>query len=351
MVLAAEVNAQTIVLEDFATRRLTWANDGTKLFDIYTGEDPDQIDGGFSGGIWTITGATTAGAPAGCYTGCGFYWHSAPYPYLWNGGTFPNGFMQSYIKSGTFNASTTNRMNFKLKCNADVPRSSSGSSTFNVGTYVKAHTDTDQSNQGRHFYHGFSPNVYNGHWMLVELNTQPDHEVGISGQPANDPVMPSVHYFDGMTRFYFDNDGTSNLNGAGFSRKVCQFKELWLRNVSNENDHMIASTTGQHNGSYFEVTWATPPNQALTYDVAYSRSTMKPNNFAGGTSGGTVQSTGNDYPGVYWQSPTLPLDTGLYVGIRAPGDTIFTEIFIPPMDTGGGGPPPAAPTSVRVSQY
>src|SRR6266536_362712 len=138
--IVAPAMAQTvpsIVLEDFATRRLTWANDGTKLFDVYLGEGPDQIDGGISNGVWTVTGATTAGAPAGCYTGCGLYWQFLTYPYLWNGGSKPNGFMQGYIKSGTFDANNTNRLQFKMMCTADVPRPTDGSSTFNTGKVLQ----------------------------------------------------------------------------------------------------------------------------------------------------------------------------------------------------------------------
>jgi len=187
-----------------------------------------------------------------------------------------------------------------------------------------------------HYYHQFDFNVYSGHWILVETNMQPQHIVGGPGtNPPYDPEYSAptygtpVHYFDGMTTWYFDTQG-AGAGGAAWAQKDCYFKDIELREVDNEPDTLVASTTGQYNGAQFELTWA-GPGTGQVYNVYYSRSSMHVSGLQGGTSGGTVSDPGG-YKGVFWQSPSLPLSTGLYVAVQPQGNTNFSEIFIPPMD-------------------
>jgi len=326
--LAASASAQ-VILDDFATRRLN--PQGSNLFQLYTGEDAGQVDYGVSNGVWHIKGDTTSDCASGCYTGGGIYWQMITYPYQW-----PSGFMQSYVKTGTF-SSTMNRLNFKFSCSATIPRNTDGSDTLQIGTYVKPHSDSNQSNQGQHYYHQFDFNVYSGHWILAELNMQPQHIVG--GPTTNPPYDPefnsptmggAVHYFDGLTRWYFDTQGAGS-NGAGWAQKDCYFKDIELRQVDSEPESLVSSTTGQYNGNQFELTWA-GPGTGQAYSVYYSRASMHIAGLQTGTPGGTVSDPGG-YKAVFWQSPSLPLGTGLYVAVQPQGNSNFSEIFIPPMDS------------------
>jgi hypothetical protein len=326
--LVATTSAQ-VTLEDFSSRRLNPL--GSNLFQLYTGEDAAQVDYGVSNGVWHIKGDTTSDCTSGCYTGGGIYWQMFSYPYLW-----PSGFMESYVKSGTFSPSI-NRLNLKFSCSASVPRNVDGSDTLQIGTYVKPHSDLNQSNQGQHYYHQFDFNVYNGHWILVEFNMQPQHIVGgpttnpIYDPEYNSPTMGgAVHYFDGLTRWYFDTQG-AGPNGAAWAQKDCYFKDVELRQVDSEPDTLVSSTTGQHNGTQFELTWA-GPGTGQAYNVYYSRTSMHVTGLQSGTSGGSVSDPGG-YKAVYWQSPALPLGTGLYVAVQPQGANNFSEIFIPPMDS------------------
>ena len=326
----ATASAQ-IILEDFATVRTNSDKPPDQLFALYLGEDQYQIDHGFANGVWHVTGDVATDTTNNCYTGCGIYWNMLTYPYVW-----PGGFMQSYVKSGTF-TSNVNRMNLKFYCSANVARDPNGGNTLEVGTYIKPHNSTDYTDQGQHYYHQFDFNIYNGHWILAELNMQPQHIVGgPNTDPPYDPEFNAptrgapVHYFDGMTRWYFDTQ-----TGSGLAQADCYFKDIELRQVDNEPDTLVASTTGQWNGNQFEVSWATQANTSQVYSIYYSRSSMHVAGLSSGTAGGTVQATGNTYKGVYWKSPSLPLASGLYVAIQPQGSSQFTEVFIPPMDSTG----------------
>lgn len=323
----AEAIAQPLLLEDFSTLRKN--PNGDDLWAAYLGEDPNQSYT-LENGMLKLVGDGRDNSS--CYTGCGIYWHFFPYPYV-----PPTGFAHSYIKSGTWDAGV-NRLRFKMKCAQNVTRRSDGGDILQVGTYIKPTSNTDPSLQGTHYYHLFDFNVYADRWVLLELNPQPQYKLGSDGstQPPLDPEWTGstpVHYFDGLTRFYFDTQGDGWIN------QVCYFDDFYFEKVTGSPDNFVASITATHSGSRYEVTWATPKNQNLVYRVRYSTSSLKAAGFNTGIDGGTVSSTGNSYPGVIWTSPDMPESpVGLYVGIQPPGQSAFTEIYIPPMNTSSAGP-------------
>ena len=318
---AGGANAQQVLLEDFSSMRKN--SDGEDLWSAYLGEDPGQTYT-LESGMLKLVGVSS-----------GIYWHFFPCPYVW-----PNGFAQHFVKSGTWNTDI-NRLRFKMKCDQGVVRRSDGGDVLQVGTYIKPHSDTDVPKQGQHYYHLVNLNVYAGRWVLFEMNRQPQHRVGTDPNtlPPLDPEWASptmggpVHYFDGLTRFYFDTQG------SGWSNAVCYFDDFYFDRVSGSPDNFVSSISATHSGSKYEVAWATPKNQNLTYKVRYSTASLKVNGFASGTDGGTVSSTGDAYTGVIWLSPNMAeSQTGLYVGIQPPGQSAFTEIYIPAMNSASSGP-------------
>lgn len=333
-----------IVLENFTSRRLS--HDGTTyLWRVLDSEDPDQVDHGLINQTWWITGASNAGQQGNCYTGCGLYWDNNIYPY----DTFPLGWLQGYVKSGTF-TSSVNRLSFKFYCDTTVTNGDGNAGGFVMGTYIKGHTVTaDAANQGQHYYHRFATNVYANHWVYAVMNQQPQHIVGgdVGTMPVLDPewnaptdqgtgggTQPPVHYFDGMTRFYFDTSPTSysahGQQGGGWELNNCYFSDFEFAIVNGEPDHLVSNTSGTYNGTAFQATFDAPNSVNQTYSIAYSRSDLHINGFASGTSGGTVQSTGTDYPSITWTSPALAEGSGLYVGVQPQGgDGSFTQIFVP----------------------
>jgi hypothetical protein len=324
---AAEATAQQLLLEDFSSMRKN--PDGENLWSAYLGEDPNQTFTLENGMMKLVGEGRTSGD---CYKGCGIYWHFLPYPYI-----SPTGFAHNYIKSGTWDTGV-NRLRFKMKCGQSVTRHSDGGPVVEIGTYVKPTSNTDQSLQGTHYYHQLDFNVYANRWILLEVNQQPQHELG--GNPGTLPPLDPewtgstpVHYLDGLTRFYFDT------MGDGWVNHVCYFDDFSFEKVTGSPDSFVSSITATHSGSKYEVTWATPKNQNLTYRIRYSTTSLKTAGFESGTDGGTVASTGNDYTGVIWLSPNMPESpTGLYVGIQPPGQSVFTQVYIPPMNITSGGP-------------
>ena len=325
--------AGQVLLDDFSgpAIRKNRAAPPDDLWFAYLGEDPGQTYGLKDGRLWV------KGDPKR-----NIYLTFFPIPYVW-----PTGFLQYYVKSGSFKPET-NRMRFIVRCDDLVKRRGDGGNTIDLGTYVKPHSDSDRRRQGMHYYHGFNPNIYPGRWLLFIINSHPQHIVGqpldVPGQP-NDPewARPTggepVHYFDGMTRFYFNAYGGGG-RGSSFSGVTCEFDDFYLWHEDGEPDALVSSITATHggaaNGDRYAVSWA-GPGRAQSYEIRYSTTSMKGNGFKSGTAGGSAQSRGDRYAAVYWESPRMPEQPDFYVAIRPKDRNDFTEIRIPALNA-----PPAA---------
>lgn len=323
--LIPQLSAQAL-LEDFATVRKNTAGDN--LFGLILSEDPNQT-GGIENGMFRDTADPNLN----------MYWHFFPVPYV-----YPQGFAQGWIKSGPHDPDY-NRLRFKFKCNQNLTRRADGGNIIDLGTYVKATSETTSNYQGMHYYHGFNPSIYANRWVTMWANRHPQHRVGDDGSidPGEDPewVNPTtgarVHYMEGLTRFYFNAYGP--FTGTGVT---CYFDDLYFDKVVGEPDGLISSVTGTYGGSFYEATWAGPKNTTVTYEVRYSTSSMKASGFMSGTDGGTTQNPGGSYTSTYWKSPNVPEAANFYVAIRLQGQSAFTEINI---STGGVAPPTPPPTS------
>jgi hypothetical protein len=326
------LEAQTVTLDDFSGPR-TNPGTGENLIETYNGEDPGQTYT-ISGGVMQVKGSPSQG----------IYWHFLPYPY-----TGTKGFAKGWIENGTWDTGI-NRLKFSFSCDRNISKTPSGYGVFQVGTYVKT-DDGNPSNQGSHYYHLVDPNVYSGKVVYVDINRTPQHQVGQSTSanwPEN-PTAPSVNYFDGLTRWYFD---TQDGNWSG---SLCRFGPVTFEKVMGEPDQQVSSVTYQYTGTRYEVTWSGPKNSTLKFDIAYSDVSMKSTGFSSGTAAGTVSATGNDYTNVIWASPNMQEKaTGFYVAIRPQGQTAFTQVYIPNSSGGSTQPPPtpsapAAPTALKLS--
>jgi hypothetical protein len=321
-----------ILLEDFATP-IRQASEGD-LLATYNGEDPGQTYS-FANNMMQVNGA-----PANCGgSDCGIYWHFLPYPYI-----APKGFASGWIKNGTWDPDV-NHLRFSFMCTKSVPKDSSGYGNIQVGTYIKPTSDTQPSNQGAHYYHHLDPNVYPNQWVYVDINRHPQHQVGMDSNTnwPDDPMSSQVHYFDGLTRFYFDTQGGS------WAGQTCYFRNLRFAKVSGEPDYEVSSITATYNGNAYEVVWAGLKNSSLKYDIYFSTTSMKTGGVGTEISGGTIPSTGNAYTDVLWKSPSMPESpTGLYVAIKPQGYSNFTEIYIPNSTGSSDTTPPAAPNRLRL---
>jgi hypothetical protein len=333
--MATSLFAQTALLEDFSSLRKN-AN-GDDLWSFYQG--CAQQTGGIQNGQWV-----------GTLVNCEYpiYVHFLPIPYV-----YPQGFMQSWLKTGSPNPNA-DRLSFKFKCDQPggglvMSQRTDGGTTFDVGTYVKSHLSTVANEQGQHYYHSGTIDVHSGRWIQFTINKHPNHIVGGAGavDVGDDPefVSPTfggpVHYFDGMTRFYFGMFGWTPNAGT-----TCSLDDFYVsQSPYKEADDVVYSVVASHTGPIsgyadgrYEVRWSAPPAVDRTFNIRYSTQPMHVNGFASGTDGGAVATTGNTYQSVYWNSPNMPEKTAFYVAIQPSGSTNFTEVYIPAMNGGSTAP-------------
>lgn len=331
-ILSAQVQAQSVVLDDFSGPRAN-SGTGTDIFTIYGGEDPGQTYN-IANGIFQVTGSSSVG----------MYWHFSPWPY-----TGTKGFAKGWIESGTWDPNF-NRLKFSFSCDRNINKTARGYGNISFGTYAKT-DDGSPSNQGAHYYHHLDPNVYTGKTIYVDINRTVQHQVSADSNinwPEN-PTAPGFNYFDGLTRFYFDT-----LEG-NWSGATCQFSPVTFEKILGEPDQQVSSVTYGYTGTRYEVAWSGPKNSTLKFDIAYSGQSMKTAGFLSGIPAGTISATGNAYTNVIWASANMQeTATGLYVAVRPQGQAAFTEVFIPNSSGVTTPPPPvasvpAAPTSLKIN--
>jgi hypothetical protein len=309
------------LLDKFATDRNN--GEGEDLFGAYLGEDPNQTRTIENGSLKIVVGSSSE-----------IYMEFIPRGS--SGYNTPDGYLKYYMQSGTWDTGN-NRLSFLFKTDKTIARDSSGSDNLQIGTYVRPTSETDPNNAGDHYYHLYDVNFYAGRWMKFWMNRTPQHKVTEPGSLnwGEDPSFADlgIHYFDGMTRWYFDTQQASFANSTNY------FDDIYVYRVAGEPDDEISSIAALYTGTRYEVTWAGLKNVARTYEIRYSTSSMKSAGFTSGTDGGTTTNPDSDYTGCIWQSsPMAESSTGMYIAIRVQGGSSFTQIFLPyQMQPGNSG--------------
>jgi hypothetical protein len=305
--------------DDFTTQLLD--NVGGPLFSIYASEDPDELVISYPPGDFVVQGATVG---AGGHDP-GFY--VQVFPAGANNWVFPTGYFQHYSRSAVDWTAIT-RLAFMVKPSVTVTRRSDGGDILQLGTYVRDQDETDAAIQGNHFYHLFDPTFYANKWHLIVMNRTPQHQVGNdpSTNWGDDPMFTAHggHYFDELTRWYFDTQGT------GFEGSTMRFKAFQIAAVSGQPDAEISSICALYTGTQYEVTWAGVKTNARTYEIRYSTSNLNSIGFTNGTDGGTTTNPASGYTGCIWQSGAMAENAaGMYIGIRVQSAGTFTQIYLP----------------------
>ena len=309
----AYIEDKNLLLEDFTSLRLN--GEGGQLFINYNTEDAGQTSALDAGSLKVIVPSAV-----GCYM------HFLP-----RGASayaYPGGYAQSYLKSGTWNANI-NRLIFLVKTNITVARRTDGGSTMEFGTYARDHDNADTANQGSHYYHITDPNFYADRWMKFVFNRTPQHQVGMAAGTnwGDDPAFAAhgQHYYDELTRFYFDTQ-----RAPAFQSSSWWFDDFLFKLVSGEPDAEISSIACLYTGTQYEASWAGIKGSARTYEIRYKTSSMKTAGFTTGTDGGTATNPGNDYTGCVWQSGAMSENAaGMYIAIRVQSASEFTEVYVP----------------------
>lgn len=314
-VAAAPITAQPLLLEDF----VTWRNnlEGTKLFDAYRGETGVGQTSTVDSGSLKVVGYDTVGR--------GVYIHCLTRGT--NGYAGAGGKAKDYVLSGTWD-NEINRLSFLMQVNKNIPRRIDGGDNIQFGTYISPITNTSPNNQGAHYYHLANVTFDSGSWYKVDLTQWPQHRVSASGSInwPNDPEYKDgagLHYFDGLTRFYIHTQGP-NYTGA-----TVRVSDFYFRKVANQPDTIIGTLVYGYTGSGYFVSWASRKNLKTTFEVRYSDKPMSVHGWDSGFDGGITSNSGNAYCGVAWEKVMPEYTTGIYVAIRAQGQTQFAEVSIP----------------------
>jgi len=235
--------------------------------------------------------------------------------------------MKSYVKSGSWDANV-NRLRFSYKCSADIAALPGGGHWLEIGTYVRGPEPTAaESGQGQHYYQFLNPGSAANEWVNVELNRMVQHQVGANGNTIypEDPEFQAptlgeapIHYFDGMTHFYFGPTYAPEMRASGLT---CTFGPMTLDKVANGADAYVSGITGTYNpgtGQY-GLSWNQPKHipGGVTFDVRYSPNSMRVNGWSQGTSGGSATGADNSpYTEVNYTSPGMTRASTLYFAIR-----------------------------------
>ena len=274
--------------------------------------------------------------------------------------SFPARYLQTWIKSGSWSAGI-NRMTMQFVCNGNLPSSSgyqpNANESIEIGTYIRPQTYNSPGNAGQHFYHFINPaNIYAGQPVYAVLNRRPEHVV-TAGAPephydnpeVTNPDMGnncgaggtqpcSVDYYDGMTRWYSDQQ-YNEVAGV-----TCNMSNLQLNTTSGETDGMtttgdatvqgyIGTISATYSGSRYEVEWNGPAYVPQVFNIAYATSDIHNLGFLNATSGGTSTSPGDGYMDTFWNSPNMAQVPAFYVAIQPVGVSQFNQILI----SGGSG--------------
>jgi len=303
-------------LEDFQSTRFGYSS-SYPLWSAYTG--PGAGDNLCTTQTWTITGGFGVDAFPATY--CPYVYFNAGAPGGWpTKYAWPNGYTQTFIKSGTWNANF-NRFAFSITCTGNNwPVQNTSAS---VGTFVRPFSETDTGVQGQHYYH-YLPSAFNsGQTYYYTLNRHPQHQRSGGGgiNWPNDPewVDPSdsfgpVHYFDGWTPFYIVPTDLHATNAGQCSYGPMTFS----LSTQQEPDEDVSTVAISYDGSNYHVDWAGPKNVTESYTVVTATASMHANGFSTGSAcagAGTPTTPGDAYTPVNWTCAKAQVPT-LYVAIR-----------------------------------
>ena len=305
--LATSVLAQTAVYENFKSG-IRNSNDGSPLYFPYmyapSGACPNQT-GGIENGMWKEQTLDCKGTNH-------LYWYVDRIGSNWT--DHASGFFRDYMMPGQVWNPSFNRLSFRWRCDYSFGFYAGGSIQY--GTFIKDPNDGDpyhDESNNWHFYHQLAANQKPFRWIYATLSAKAQHQRSITSsetEPVNPTTMPN--YYDYMVDSYLDFQPDASQNFG-----TCHFDDFTFSTVNGEPDYYVSSLTGQYTGSHYEVAWQSPIESVLTFEVRYSASgSMKSNGFSSGVDGGTVTTRGDGYTGVLWASPSTPMASGYYVGIR-----------------------------------
>lgn len=310
-----------IVLEDFASMRLSGQSGNPYMYLWHGMLNQGPTNCSISNNTLVCT---TAGSAS---NGLGWWFNSlncdttACY-------SDPQSYVKGRIKSGTWNPNV-NRLRFTYKCNTNIAAAGGGNYWLTIGTYVRDPQEPtpSQSGQGSHHYHFINqPSVAN-EWVNVELNRVTQYRIGESGDTRlpedSEWYSPAqtkpVHYYDGLTHFYFGPTYASELRAAGVT---CSTGAYTLDTVTGGADAYVSNIAGSYNPTTgrYDLSWNQPKNTpgGAIFEIRYANRSLRSSGWSTGTSGNTAGpgQSNSPYSTINYSSPAVSRQSAMYFGIR-----------------------------------
>ncbi len=290
-----------------------WKVDSTHFWFLFENVSPDF-------------GVCTVNYPIQVYNNCakfcGIYMQFLPGNY-----SYPTGFMANYVMSGSFNGSTMNHFTWKIKADKSA---TIGILQTQVGEYIQDHSNSHVGDQGTHPESEFIANVWANRQYWVRNNRFTNHNTApMEGVPEDYYFYggSGVHWWDGMTRWYFSNGVASVVPSerdywanANFEFNQFQFEV----GDSGDPEGAIGTLIYGYSGNQpsvpttgrYELGWVGMTNQFGSFEVRQSTASLKVNGFSTGTSPTTINYNGGNNEFYTYSSGALPEISTMYFGIR-----------------------------------
>lgn len=236
---------------------------------------------------------------------------------------------------------TYNRLRFWAKLPDGLTRSGGGITNLHFGTYYRA-SNGDRSgfeSGGNHYYHYHDVESSNGAWHQFIIDWHPSHIRGQNGNTEHgEKQYPSseagFNYFDLLTRFYFDAEGSVASAGDKFLFDGFEF----YHEPNTENVAQIYSLNAVFDPTTnkISVNWNRNKDEnSINHEVRYAFTSFHDN--GGWTHGnaapsGTVvpPSTGG-YNQMYYDTTAIDVtgEDAIYIAIKPTNSALFRQIRVP----------------------
>lgn len=241
---------------------------------------------------------------------------------------------------------TFNRLEFWIYIPDEFPSAGSiGQTNLHFGTYTRAlsaSVSSEESDNG-HYYHYLNLEPHQN-WHRVIIDSHPDHQRGASGSTEQGVIETGLlgdagyNYFDLMTRFYIDGQGTLSAHPSTFYLDGFRMYEE-SRDEDIDNIYSLSGVASNVNANQIVVSWRrNKTRDDDLFDIKYAFSSFHENggflaHGANAPSGQNIDPAQiGGYNGMRYTTDQIDLSgqSSIFIAIKSQLEqTRFREIEIP----------------------
>jgi hypothetical protein len=248
-------------------------------------------------------------------------------------------FLHQHIQHGDWAFNKYDRLKFWVLLPPGIKKANGGRKNTTFGTYYRKSNGKLSSAEsgGNHPYHYYDIES-TGEWHQIIVDTHPNHIRGVTGgrehkNMPNPTKERGINYFDSLTRFYFDMEGSVPYKPANFYFDDFEFYQA----PPNENIEQVYSLNGVYvkKSNKIIIGWMRNKNEnKIKHEVRYSFEDIfsKGWDSAKLAPNGLVKPSGwGGYNGMSYK--TNKIDTKgksvIYLAIKPINSNLFRQIEIP----------------------